>query len=62
MQSVVENVSLAKERYEIIKENVLKLNVYYDALSYTYIKETVKTMLVDLVSNLGGTLSMLKKI
>jgi hypothetical protein len=51
--------SLAKsnsdlERHEIVKRNVLALNVFYDKLAYTFIEESPKTEIADLISNIGG--------
>ena len=44
--------------YEIIKQSVLSLNVYYDTLSYTEYIESPKLEIVDLVSNIGGIIGV----
>ena len=40
--------------YDLIKQSVLSLNIYYDQLEYTASSQDAKTELYDLVSNLGG--------
>jgi hypothetical protein len=37
-----------------VKESILKLNIYYESLSYTLITEEAKMTIVDLLSNIGG--------
>jgi hypothetical protein len=44
--------------YDLIKQSVLSLNVYYDQLSYTHISKEAKLELVDLVSGIGGLLGL----
>jgi hypothetical protein len=44
--------------YEEIKERLLILNIYYSKLSYIKISESPKTSIIDLLSNLGGTLGL----
>lgn len=44
--------------YEEIKRSVLSLVVYYDDLTYTSYSEVEKTSIIDLVSNIGGTLGL----
>ena len=41
------------------KENHLALNIYYDSMSYTTFDEIPKLNLIDLISNIGGTLGLL---
>ena len=41
-----------------IKERYLSLNIFYDTIKYTNIEVTPKTELVDLISNIGGTLGL----
>lgn len=43
---------------EKLKKKFVSLNVYYDDLSYTQIDESPKTEMVDLISNIGGTLGL----
>ena len=38
--------------------NNLKLNIYYDSLSFTTNDEVAKMDLIDLISNIGGTLGL----
>ena len=44
--------------YDLLKESVLSLNIYYDKLTYTGIKKDTKTELIDLISNIGGLLGL----
>jgi hypothetical protein len=44
--------------YDLIKQSVLSLNVYYDQLSYTQISREAKLEIVDLVSGIGGLLGL----
>jgi hypothetical protein len=44
--------------YDLIKQSVLSLNVYYDQLSYTQISKDAKLGLVDLISGIGGLLGL----
>ena len=44
--------------YEEVKERLLILNIYYSELSYIRISESPKTSIIDLFSNLGGTLGL----
>ena len=39
-----------------LKENILKVNIYFNDLSVNTISETAKVKVVDLLSNLGGVL------
>ena len=44
--------------YDLIKQSVLSLNVYYDQLSYTQISREAKLEIVDLVGSIGGLLGL----
>ena len=44
--------------YDLLKESVLSLNIYYDKLTYTGITKDTKTELIDLISNIGGLLGL----
>lgn len=44
--------------YESIKKNVLSLGVFYGTISYQKYSELKKTSLIDLVSNIGGTMGL----
>ena len=44
--------------YDQIKRTILSLDIYYDMLEYISIEETEKTSIIDLVSNVGGTLGL----
>jgi hypothetical protein len=44
--------------FDLIKQSVLQLNVYYDKLAYTQISKDAKFELVDLVSGIGGLLGL----
>jgi hypothetical protein len=38
----------------LIKESVLSFNIYYEDLSYVEYRQSPKTRLADLISNIGG--------
>ena len=40
------------------KKNHLALNIFYDSYSYTTIQEVAKMDILDLISNIGGTLGL----
>ena len=44
--------------YEEMKQRYLFLNIYYSELSYIKISESPKTSIIDLLSNLGGTMGL----
>lgn len=44
--------------YDMLKRNILAVNIFYESLSYKHILELVKTEFVDLISNIGGTLGL----
>ena len=39
--------------HEELKKNMVALNIYYESLAYTNIKENAQTELSDLISNIG---------
>jgi hypothetical protein len=39
-------------------DNLLKLNIYYDELSYTLINEAASLTIFEMFSNIGGTLGL----
>ena len=39
-----------------IKSNMLALNVFYSELKYTEISQSAQYSLIDIISNIGGTL------
>ena len=44
--------------FDELKESTLKLNINYQELQYTLVKESQKTTWLDLLSNVGGTLGL----
>lgn len=52
------NNDVSQLTYEKLKSQIVAVNVYYDDLSYIKISENAQTELIDLVSNLGGTLGL----
>ena len=54
---VVRNIFAGKDiTYSLIKENFLILNIYYGETKYLKIEEVESMNIVDLISNIGGTL------
>jgi len=49
-ERVFKNSSMA-----YVKKSILKINIYYQTLSYTLISEEAKILMVDLLSSIGGT-------
>ena len=43
---------------DLLKKSIASINVFYDDLRYTKISQTSKMNLVDLMSNIGGTLGL----
>lgn len=41
-----------------LRASILSINVYYSSLSYVSFTESAKTQLVDLISNIGGTMGL----
>jgi hypothetical protein len=44
--------------YDTLRNQILKLNIFYDELKYTSIGETEKTSFIDLLAGIGGTLGL----
>jgi hypothetical protein len=44
--------------YEEFRSRAIELNVYYNSLTYAKLSESPKTSIVDLFSNIGGTLGL----
>ena len=44
--------------YEVVRENSLAVNIYYQDLGYTRISETPTMIIQDLLSQIGGTLGL----
>ena len=44
--------------YDLFKKSAVSLNVYYSMLAYTQLTEIKKTEVIDLFSNIGGTLGL----
>ncbi len=45
-----------------VKDYVLKVNVYFNSLSYQVIRESATMSATSLLANIGGTLGMIYKI
>lgn len=57
LKKLFENKSLSQaEKYQLLKNNVVSLNIYYETLSYTSIDQSAKTTIIDLISNIGKTI------
>lgn len=57
VKRLFQNQTLTEDqKYEKLKNNVVSLNIYYDTLSYTFIDQSAKITIVDLISNIGKTL------
>ena len=50
--------SLSFSKFDKSDENLLKLNIYYDELSYTVINEAISLSIFEVLSNIGGTLGL----
>ena len=44
--------------FDEIKQRAIAVNIYYPQLKYTEITELKKTSLIDLFSNIGGTIGL----
>lgn len=44
--------------YERLKQSILSVNINYNQLSYTNIKESQKITILDLATNIGGTMGL----
>ena len=56
--SLVDDKMTQSQKYDIVRQHVLTLRIFYENLAHTYIEQSAKTELVDLVSNIGGTLGI----
>jgi hypothetical protein len=45
--------------YDMLKENILELNIYYDTFKYINTEQSPVSTIIDLISNIGGTLGLL---
>ena len=45
--------------YNDLRENILEVNIYYDSFIYTKTEESSVCTIIDLISNMGGTLGLL---
>jgi hypothetical protein len=50
--------NLTKSSYEVVRENSLAVNIYYQDLGYTRITETPTMIVQDLLSQIGGMLGL----
>ena len=57
--SLVNENMTQSQKADIVRQHVLSLRISYENLAYTYIEQSAKTELVDLISNIGGTLGIL---
>ena len=44
--------------FEELQKKSIAISIFYSDLSYIYIGESVKTLVIDLFSNIGGTLGL----
>jgi hypothetical protein len=56
--SVVSKFGLNKSEitYDKMRNSILRLNIYYEALSYSKVEEAIKVQLFDVISGIGGTM------
>lgn len=52
------NVLFQNASFDDVKKRVLELKIYYSKLSYLSLTESPKTSIIDLFSNIGGTLGL----
>ena len=52
------NPNLINGTFETNRKHFLNLNIFYSALKYVQIIQTPKTTLIDLISNLGGSIGI----
>ena len=45
--------------YKQLKQSIMALNINYNELGYTHIEESQKRTVIDLVTNIGGSISLL---
>jgi hypothetical protein len=55
---VISDVFSIDEFSQQLKDNILKVNVYFDSLSYTSISEAPSIELISFISNVGGLLGL----
>lgn len=44
--------------YEKLKENIVRINLYYESTKYTFVDESPATTIIQLLSNIGGTMGL----
>lgn len=49
---------LSKLNYDSLKRTIMRVSIFYDDLGFVQYEETAKTDVVELVSNIGGTLGL----
>ena len=49
---------LSKLSYDSLKRTFMRVSIFYDDLGFVQYEETAKTDVVELVSNIGGTLGL----
>ena len=54
----LENVLFKNSSFDDVKKRVVELKIYYSKLSYLSLTESPKTSIIDLFSNIGGTLGL----
>ena len=47
-----------KPTYQQLKESIASININYNQLGYTQIKEAQKITAIDLATNIGGTMGL----
>lgn len=55
IKRLMENAELT---YSNLRESILSLHIYYEELEYTMISEQPALSLIDVISNVGGTLGL----
>jgi hypothetical protein len=55
---LLEKYSKSEISYEMLKENILRVNVYYDKLKYMVITESAAVNVISLLSNIGGKMRL----
>ena len=46
------------ENYEQVQKRFVSVKIYFNEMKYTFISQKPKTEVVDLVSNMGGTMGL----
>lgn len=49
---------ISKLNYDSLKRSMVQISVFYGDISYDHLDESAKTEVIDLVSNIGGTLGL----